>query len=150
MRKINRNLTGLIILLTAFLYAGTAVAENEKPSGTVSISTTSVALGIGGQWGSGVLLFKDKQYNFDITGLSLIDVGITTISAEGDVYHLTKVEDFAGTYTAAEAGFALAAGASAATMKNQKGIVMSLTSTQKGIKFKLAPEGITVKMRKQV
>ncbi len=147
MKKWNDKLTGLIVLLTAFLYAGTAVAKEEQPSGTVSISTTSVAIGIGGQWGSGVLLYKGKHYNFDITGLSLIDVGITTISAEGNVYRLNKVEDFAGTYRSAGAGIALAAGAGAATMENQNGVVINLTSTEKGIKFKLAPEGITIKMR---
>ena len=147
MKKWYGKLMVLIVLFTGVLYAATAVAADEQPSGTVSISTTSIAIGIGTQWGSGVLLFKGKQHNFDVRGLSIIDVGVTTISAHGDVYHLNKIEDFAGTYTAVEAAGALAGGGGAAAMKNQKGVVMKIKSTQQGLKFKLAPEGLTVKMR---
>ena len=147
MKNWNDKLMVLIVLFTGILFAATAVAEDKQPSGQVSISTTSIAIGLGTQWGSGVLLFKGKQYNFDLRGFSVIDVGVTTISAEGNVYHLDKVEDFFGTYRAAEAGAALGGGTGAVTMKNQAGVVMNLTSAKKGLKLKLAPEGLTVKKR---
>ncbi len=147
MIKWDPKLKVIVILIAGFLCAATAVAEDKQPSGQVSISTTSIAIGLGTQWGSGVLLFKGKQYNFDLRGFSVIDVGVTTISAEGNVYNLEKVEDFFGTYRAAEAGAALGAGAGAVTMKNQAGVVMNLTSAKKGLKLKLAPEGLTVKKR---
>jgi hypothetical protein len=146
-KKWNGKLIGLIVLLTCILFAATAVAKDAQPSATVSIASTSVAIGIGVQWGDGVLTFQGKQYKFKVDGLSVIDVGVTKISAAGTVYHLKNVADFAGTFAAASADIALGGGAGATTMKNQNGVVMNLKSTQTGIKLKLAPEGMTVKMK---
>jgi hypothetical protein len=57
------------------------------------------------------------------------------------------VSDFAGTFSAVESGIAIGAGGGAQVMENQNGVVMKLKSTKSGIKFKLAPEGVTVKMK---
>jgi hypothetical protein len=135
------------VLIAAMLFASAALASGEKPSGTVSIELKSVAVGIGGEWGHGVLTFQGKEYKFKMNGFSVIDVGVSTISATGHVYHLKNVSDFAGTYSAAEAGIAVGAGAGASTMKNQNGVVMSLKSTKTGIKFKLAAEGVKIEMK---
>ncbi len=147
MEKWNGKLIGLIVLITCALFAATAVAKDAQPSGTVSIESTSVAIGIGVQWGDGVLTFQGKQYKFKVDGLSVIDVGATKISATGNVYHLKNAADFAGTFSAASADIALGGGVGATTMKNQNGVVMNLKSTQAGIKLKLAPEGMKIKMK---
>ncbi|MBW1842069.1 MAG: DUF1134 domain-containing protein [Deltaproteobacteria bacterium] len=147
MLKRNGKLIGIIVLFTCVLFVATAVAKDVEPSATVSIESTSVAIGIGVQWGDGVLTFQGKQYKFKIDGLSVIDLGVSKISAAGKVYHLKDVSDFAGTFTAAEAGIAIGGGVGAQTMKNQNGVVMNLTSTKTGIKLKLAPEGVKIKMK---
>jgi len=136
------------VLIAAMIFASTAMASGEKPSpsGTVSVELKSVAIGIGGTWGSGVLNFEGKEYKFKMNGFSVIDVGVSSISATGHVYHLKNISDFAGTYSAAEAGIAIGAGAGAQTMKNQNGVVMNLKSTKSGIKFKLAAEGVKIEM----
>jgi len=146
MEKWNGKLIGLIVLITCALFAATAVAKDVQPSATVSIELTSVAVGVGGEWGHGVLTFQGKEYKFKMNGFSVVDVGVSKISATGNVYHLKNVSDFAGTYSAAEAGIAIGAGAGASTMKNQNGVVMSLTSKKAGIKFKLAAEGVKIEM----
>jgi hypothetical protein len=146
MVKWNRKLIGLIVLFTCVLFAATAMAKDAQPSGTVSIELTSVAVGIGGEWGHGVLTFQGKEYKFKMNGFSVVDVGVSKISATGHVYHLKNVSDFAGTFSAAEAGIAIGAGAGASTMKNQNGVVMNLTSKKSGIKFKLAAEGVKIEM----
>ena len=135
-----------LVLAIGVLLASAAMAAGDAPSGTVSIETKAVAVGIGFSWGEGILKFKDKEYKFKVKGLSVIDVGVTSISAAGEVYHLEKIEAFAGKYTAAEAGIAIGGGAGAQIMKNQNGVVMKLTSTKAGIAVKLAPEGLEVKM----
>ena len=122
-------------------------AEEVVPSGTVSIETKAVALGVGFSWGEGVLTFQGKEYPFKIKGLSVIDIGVSSVSAQGNVYHLTKVEDFIGTFSASEAGIAVGGGAGAQAMKNQNGVVMEVTSKKAGIQLKLAPEGIKVEMK---
>jgi len=147
MRTKNRKLLGLIAILTLFLFAGTALAEDKQHSATVSIKSRSIAIGIGVQWGEGVLKFQGKDYKFKIKGLSVVDLGISSISAIGKVYNLEKVSDFAGTFTSVEAGIAVGGGAGASTMKNQNGVVMNLTSAKAGIKFKLAPEGLKVTLK---
>ena len=136
----------LMIVLLSFV--GTvAFAEEEKPSGTVSIETKAVAVGVGFSWGEGVLTFEGKEYPFKIKGLSVIDLGISSISAHGEVYHLKKIADFPGTFSAAEAGIAVGGGAGAQVMKNQNGVVMQLTSKKAGVQLKLAPEGLKVEMK---
>ena len=135
-----------VALLSVFLFATNAVA-NEKPSATLEMSSKSVALGVGFSWGDGTLKIQGKEYKFSVKGLSIIDVGASTISVVGDVYHLNKVEDFNGTYMAASVGLVIGGGGEASAMKNQNGVVIKLTSTQKGLKAKLAPEGITLTLK---
>ncbi len=135
----------MIVLLSV---VGTvAFAGEEKPSGTVSIETKAVAVGVGFSWGEGVLTFQGKEYPFKIKGLSVIDIGISSVSAHGDVYHLENIADFTGTFSAAEAGIAIGGGAGAQVMKNQNGVVMQLTSRKAGVQLKLAPEGLKVEMK---
>lgn len=136
----------MFVLVAAMLFASMAMASGEKPSGTVTLELKSVAVGVGGSWGHGVLTFQGKEYKFKAKGFSVIDVGVSSISATGHVYHLKNVADFVGTYQAAEAGIAIGAGGGASAMKNQNGVVMQLKSTKTGLKFKLAAEGVTVEM----
>jgi len=125
---------------------GVATAD-DKPSGTVTIESKSVALGVGVSWGDGKLRYKGKTHTFSVKGLSVVDLGVSKVSAKGKVFHLDKVEDFSGNYTAAQAGAAVGGGMSAVALKNQNGVVMELTSTQTGVKLTLAGEGIEVKLK---
>ena len=124
-----------------------AAANADEVSGTVEINSKSVAVGVGFSWGDGILLFQGREYAFRVKGLSVVDVGITRLSATGEVYNLMNIEDFNGTYVSASAGIALGGGAQGTAMKNQNGVVLKLHSTQQGVKFTLAPEGITIKLR---
>ena len=138
----------IAIAALVFCVMGTVSQATEVvPSGTVSIETKAVAVGVGFSWGEGVLTFQGKEYPFKLKGLSVIDIGVSSISAQGNVYHLNKIEDFAGTFSAAEAGIAVGGGAGAQAMKNQNGVVMEVTSRKAGVQLKLAPEGIKIKMK---
>lgn len=127
-------------------FAGVAAAA-DKPSGTVTIESKSVALGIGVSWGDGKLSYKGKTHSFSVKGLSVVDLGVSKVSARGKVYHLNKLEDFAGSFAAAEAGAVVGGGMSAVVLKNQNGVVLELTSTQTGVKLTLAGEGLDVKLK---
>jgi len=122
-----------------------AVEPAPKVSGTVKIKTTSIAVGIGVEWGTGTMTMYDgSTHTFKINGLSVIDVGVSSVEAHGEVYHLVEAADLSGTYMAGQAGATFIAGGSARTMKNSNGVVLKLKSTQKGLKFTLAPEGLTI------
>lgn len=135
------------VAAAALVCFGGVAAADDKASGTVTIESKSVALGVGVSWGDGTLRYKDETHAFSVRGLSVVDVGVSKVSARGKVFNLNKLEDFAGTYAAAQAGAAVGGGMSAVVLRNQNGVVLELTSTQTGLKFTLAGEGIEVKFK---
>ncbi|HMB34971.1 MAG TPA: EipA family protein [Methylomirabilota bacterium] len=135
------------VVIATFVCVSGLAAADEKPSGTVSMDSKSVALGVGVNWGDGKLQYKGKTYTFSVKGLSVIDLGVSKVSARGKVYHLAKVEDFSGNYAAAEAGAAVGGGMGVITLKNQNGVVMELHSTQTGVKLTAAGEGLDIKLK---
>ena len=134
----------LFFLVTAFaIYA--VAAEKATPSGKVSLSTTSIAAGVGVSWGDGKLTFKGKDYPFSVDGLSLVDWGISKAQANGDVYNLTDVSKFGGTYLAAEAGLTLAGGMGGMVLRNSDGVILHLRSVSQGARLQLGTSGLTIK-----
>ena len=122
-------------------------AQDEKPSGTVAMESTSVAVGIGVSWGDGTLTYDGKTYQFTVSGVSVVDLGVSKVTAKGEVFNLKKLEDFSGNYVAAEAAGALGGGAGAVAMRNQNGVVMRLTSTSTGVQLTLAGKGVDIKLK---
>jgi hypothetical protein len=136
-------LAALVILAVAPLNA----QEPLYPIGKVWIESTSIAAGVGVSWGDGKLTFKGKDYRFKVDGLSVGAVGISKISAVGDVYSLNSPSDLAGTYAAVGGGIALAGGVAGLTMKNQKGVLINLRSVQQGVELNLGPKGFSISMK---
>jgi hypothetical protein len=127
-------------------YAADA-ADEPKASGTVEISSTSVAAGVGVVWGDGTLHYRNANYVFSIQGLSVADVGISTITTTGEVFDLNRPEDLAGNYVAGAAGIALAGGADDVIMKNDHGVVLRLHGMEKGVRFQLGAQGVSIKLK---
>ena len=143
-----RTVSRFALLLFVAALATTAISgEARKPSARVTMESRSIAAGVGVTWGDGKLTFNGKDYPFTINGLSVVDWGISRASAAGDVYNLTDVSKFAGTYVAAEAGFTLAGGAGGITMRNSEGVILNLRSTSRGASLTLGPAGLTITMK---
>ena len=124
------------------------VMAQEKPSGTLEISSKTIAIGIGVNWGHGTLKFQGKEYKFKLDGLSVVDLGISSVSASGDVYNLKSISDFAGIYTGGGAAVAVAGGKGIQELNNQKGVKIKLKSTKQGVQLKFAPEGVKIELVK--
>jgi hypothetical protein len=124
-----------------------AVAADPPPSGSVKISSKAVALGIGVSWGDGTLMYQGKAYTFSVDGLSVADLGISSITSSGEVFNLNKLSDFSGNYSAGEAGIAIAAGPTDTIMKNQNGVVIRLHGTQQGGRLTLAAAGVKLQLK---
>lgn len=122
-------------------------AKPPRPSGTVSLATTSVAVGIGVNWGDGVLTVNGKRYTFEIKGLEIGAVGAAQVRATGKVFYLNKVSNFTGTYIAVTGDAALGAGAGVLTMRNEHGVVVNLSSVQQGVKLTAGAEGILIRLK---
>ena len=100
-----RAMVGLIVIVGLALVSNVASAKEKKhtehPDGTISLSTGSVAAGIGFSWGSGTLTYHGKKYPFSIDGLSVGAVGISRATASGTVWHLIMPAVTLGWYFAA-------------------------------------------------
>jgi len=57
-----------------------------------------------GSLGGGTLSFQGKEHDFSIGGLGIGGIGVSSIDATGEVYHLDKLEDFPGAYAQAHHG----------------------------------------------
>ncbi|HEY2388707.1 MAG TPA: hypothetical protein VGK30_17260 [Candidatus Binatia bacterium] len=137
-------------LVALCLPVGIASAKHKgsgAPSATVKLSGGSVAAGVGLSWGSGTLTYKGQAHEITVSGLDVGSVGVSNVSASGKVYHLTKLEDFNGNYAAVQAGATVGGGGGAVTMKNQNGVVVTLTGTTKGLKFTIGASGVSMALK---
>jgi hypothetical protein len=142
---------GIICFLVAgffVLASPVAFAQDKMPwDGTVELSTGSVAAGVGFSWGGGTLTFMGKKYPFKVDGLSVGSVGITNATAVGKVYNLKDVADFAGNFSALSVGMTVGGGGTGLTMKNQKGVILDIVSTEQGVNFTLAASGLKIELK---
>lgn len=114
------------------------------PPPYVTIESRSVAAGLGISWGDGTLLFEGRRHPFSVKGVSLGDLGTSLMNAEGRVENLERLSDFAGSYVAVEARAAAGVGAGALTMRNEHGVVITLTSRLEGVQLTLGAEGFRI------
>ena len=144
-----RKIAGGILLAMSLLVSSLALAADVKqPVGKVSIQETQFGLVLGGSSGGGTLTFKGKKYPFKLKGLSAgLNVGVSKMSAVGEVYDLKKVSQFPGTYTKLEASVALGGGVGGMRLQNENGVIMTLRSRTKGLDLNLGNvTGLTVTM----
>ncbi len=144
-----RKITGPILLATTLLVGSLALAADaKKPSGTVAIDETQFAFILGGSVGGGKLMFEGQEYPFKIGGLTVgVNVGISKMSAAGEVYDLTDISKFPGTYTKLDASIALGGGVGGLRLKNENGVIMRLESRTQGLQLNVgSASGIKVTM----
>jgi hypothetical protein len=113
----------------------------------VKLQSRSIALGAGVNWGDGVLNYQGKDYPITVSGLSLLDLGVSSVSATGKVYFLNKLSDFAGNYFATQATFALAGGGGEIVMANGNGVFIAVQSEQAGTRLTLGASGVSIKLK---
>ena len=145
--------TSLLSALLAAAAATVCAAENtDAPSspspatlaGTVKLKGGTVGAGLGYQWGHGTLTYRGQQFEFCIRGLSVGDVGVTSVDAQGNVYNLQERADFGGRYFSISGGFAIGRGGSGALLKNQHGVMMQLDMLEHGLRFNIAATGLKI------
>lgn len=139
--------TWLVVLGCLGVLTAAVAADEQKPSASVKISSKAIAVGVGVTWGDGTLTYEGKSVPFSVSGLSVVDLGITDITTTGEVFNLKKLSDFSGNYAAGEAGAAIGGGPTDTIMKNENGVVIRLHGTQKGARLTLAAAGVTLKLK---
>jgi hypothetical protein len=121
--------------------------EGQPPDATVKIQSKSIALGAGVNWGDGVLSYQGRDYPITVSGLSLLDLGVSNVSATGKVYFLKKPADFSGNYFATQATFAVAGGRGEIVMANGNGVFIAVQSEQSGTRLTAGASGVSLKLK---
>jgi hypothetical protein len=135
----------VVALVLAFALTAAPVLADEH-SGTISVELTSASALLGAAWGQGVLTFGDRTYAFKVKGLKVLAVGLKKASVNGEVYNLINAADLAGTYKeASKGGLTLVKKKGAAVVENDKGVVINVLGSVKGMDVGLAKGGLTVK-----
>ena len=138
----------LSVGLMCLLFVVSAAVARDVPSGTISLSATSMAAGVGAQWGDGTLTLNNgKTYRFTIQGLEVGGVGFAALRAQGTVYNLRRVSDLDGLYVAADANVAVGSGPGTQTMRNEHWVVINLSSEQQGVKLTLGGQGVRITLK---
>ena len=148
MTKLHKVASSALLAATLLVGGLALAADAKKPNGTVKIDETQFALILGGSVGGGTLTFDSKEHPFKITGLTAgLNVGVSKMSAAGEVYDLTDIAKFPGTYTKLDIGVALGGGVGGLRLKNENGVIMRLESRTQGLQLNIgSASGITVKM----
>ncbi len=138
----------LVFGMSGLLFAGAAAAEDRlgPPSGRLRIESTSVAAGIGVSWGRGVLTVGDREHAFSVSGLSVADLGVSKVTATGEVWGLDDLSKFNGTYYGVDVGVAVGGGGAGLAMRNESGVYIKLRAAQQGVKLSLASKGTKLKL----
>jgi len=149
MNNVKKIVTILLALgvMTGFTQAA---SHHSGPDATLRLSGGSFAAGIGFSWGSGTLTYKGKNYPVKVNGLSVGKVGITSSSAYGEVFNLKHLQDFNGHYNVGAAGtrgVTLGAGRSGTLMSNQAGVIVRVSSTQKGVDVNATGGGVDMQLK---
>ena len=82
-----------------------------------------------------------------MTGIGIGAIGADKFSAEGEVYHLHRLSDINGTYSALNANATAGAGAGEIDMQNEHGVEIRAHSTSAGLNLSLAPTGVQINIK---
>ena len=141
----------LLFLVTAMTGSTQAASQHSGPDATLRLSGGSFALGIGFRWGGGTLSYKGKDYPVKVNGLSIGKVGMTGVSAVGEVFNLKHLQDFNGHYNVGAQGtrgVTIAKGKAGTLMTNQAGVIVRLAATQTGLDVNATGGGVDMQIQR--
>lgn len=134
----------MVLMAVLVAGAGAALAQDARPDARLEFSSTSFGLLFGFSLGQGALEFQGRRYPFSVSGIKVATVGVTRVSALGQVYRLRELADFTGRYVAVEGAFTLGQGGGNAILRNEKGVTLYLQNVQQGIELTLGGGGVDI------
>ena len=138
-------LVAAISIAAAMLAGGSTESRAQSGSVRLHIVKARFILGVGG--GSGVLYYHGHAYRLSIGGVGIGSLGIAAVDLVGTAHNLHSPYDIVGTYGAAGAGAAFVAGAQAARLQNEKGVILEVHGAQVGFQVSLGLAGMTISLQ---
>lgn len=151
-REVLRRAPGLWIAALALLAAVLvppldrgATADDLVQAGTVQIEQVQIAFIGSGNLGGGHLTVGGKSYEFTVGGLGVGGIGISRMTAVGEVYNMSNLADFAGAYLQARYGLAVGSvGAGELWLQNTNGVVLHLDTKREGLALSLGADAVII------
>jgi hypothetical protein len=127
---------------------GPEAVAGLTPDGTVDMNEVRVAYIGNAGGGSGTLYYRGQSYPFSVAGLGVGGIGASTVDAQGEVYKMHNLSQFAGSYAQASYGFAIGATSSGDLwMQNQSGVIMHLKAKRTGLILSLGGDAVVISMQ---
>jgi hypothetical protein len=126
---------------------GPSAVAGLTPDATVSMDQVQVAYIGNAGGGTGTLFYRGRAYPFKVGGLGVGGIGASTIDAKGEVYKLSSVAAFPGTYGQASYGFVFGTkSAGDLWLQNESGVIMHLKAKRTGLMLSLGGDAVVISM----
>jgi len=126
---------------------GPDAVAGKTPDGTVDMQEVQAAYIGSGSAGTGTLSYRGKEHPFKVGGVGVGGIGLSTVDAQGEVYNLRDLSQFAGTYGQARYGFAIGrTSAGDLWMQNESGVIMHLKAKRTGLMLSLGGDAVVISM----
>ena len=146
-----KSLAFSVSVILAAAGGGSAFAQ-EPNYPWVEMDSTSIGLGLAGQFGEGVLhlpnLGTNCAYPFRVSGFGGgLQAGVSQIAASGAVSGLKKISDLTGDYLATQGEATVLAGAGMTNMKNSaNNVKIALASNTRGAALGIGAQGMKIEV----
>jgi hypothetical protein len=122
------------------------IGPETARSGAVELTGGRVGSGAGFSWNSGRLIYQRMRYPITVSAIGVDGPGITKLVARGNVYNLSRPQDFEGIYKSA--GSRIIAPAGTTVLQNEKGAVITLDASPVGLRLHVSPEGVVIRFKR--
>jgi hypothetical protein len=146
MRKFSRAIKFFAAALAALTIMAAAPSSSQAATGSVRLHIVKVGFIIGVGGGNGRLYFNHHVYPLTLGGIGIGSLGVAAVDLVGTASNLHSPYDIVGTYSVVGAGAAFVGGASAATLQNEKGVVIQVRGVQAGFQINVGLGGMTINM----
>ncbi len=148
----------LVAAWTAWVALGAALPARAQrnrpdPNPDASIEIEQVRVGVlavGASVGGGRLHFRGEEYRFSVRGIEFGSVGVSSLSARGEVFGLRRLQDFPGRYTEQVVPRQRVEGQSGPEtrwLRNAAGVELRLRTERAGGQFRINDAGVTIELR---
>ena len=146
MRIFGRTTKFLMAAMAALTIFAVAPTVSQAATGTVRLHVVRVGVVLGGSDGQGELYFHHRRYPLKVSGGGIGTLGISAVDLVGTVSNLRRATDIIGSYSDAGAGITFVGGQQAATLTNDRGVVLQLRGPQTGFQVQLSLGGMNIAM----
>ena len=132
---------------TSSVKIGPEAIAGLTPDATIEMHQVQVAYIGSAGGGSGTLYYRGRAHPFTIAGLGVGGLGASTIDAEGEVFKMANISQFAGAYAQGRYGFAIGSTSGGDLwMQNEAGVILHLKAKRTGLMLSLGGDAVVISM----